>query len=222
MKRITGAGFPQNYIISHPLQGGLLIFAFSLIFTLLYKPLGSHASQYLGYEITMTIYALISGIAIFGLINLLVKIKTFSPSDQWSLTKELSAIFILLLGMGLIIFFSAFIIEEPADRWNLPTLVNSVSNAFLIGILPFIFFTAVNYLILISPETTFKPTAVPAVNQPAEEMLQIKSQLKKESLYIFPDQVMYVESESNYVKFYLLHENKIQKKVIRSSMSRMQ
>lgn len=57
MKKITGADFPKNYIISHPLQGGLLIFTFSLIFTLLYKPLGSHASQYFGYEITMTIYA---------------------------------------------------------------------------------------------------------------------------------------------------------------------
>lgn len=124
--------------------------------------------------------------------------------------------------MGLIVYFTAFIIEEPADRWNLPTLVNSVSNAFLIGILPFIFFTVINYLILKSPETTFKPNAVPAVNQPAEEMLQIKSQLKKESLYIFPDQVMYVESESNYVKFYLLHDNKIQKKVIRSSITNIE
>ena len=219
LKNLISKKFPQNFIIKRPFYGALLIAGFTLVFALLYKPLGSHASRFLGYEATMAVYAIISGASLFGWINLLVRINYFSIRTKWTLAKELLAIFILLFAMGVVIYFAAFVLEEPANRWNFPTFFDSVKNAFLIGILPFLFFTALNYLIWISPEEKYNTSSGSDSTSAGEELIQISSQLKKESLSFYPSQLIYAESESNYVNFYIQSVDKVQKKVIRNSIA---
>jgi hypothetical protein len=217
IKRLS-AKFPQNFIIKRPLYGALLIAGFTLVFALLYKPLGSHASRFLGYEATMAAYAFISGISLFVFINLLVRLNWFSRQAEWTILKELLAIVILLFSLGVVIYFAAFILEEPANRWNFPTFFDSLKNAFLICIIPFLFFTTLNYLKWISPEVKYD-SAVSGNTPENEELLRISSQLKKESLSFYPSQFIYAESESNYVNFYLQADEKVQKKVIRNSIT---
>ncbi|MBW6537509.1 MAG: LytTR family transcriptional regulator [Mariniphaga sp.] len=190
-----------------------------MVFAWLYKPLGSHASRFLGYEATMAVYAFISGISLFIFINLLGRLNWFSKQAEWSILKELLAIVILLFALGVIIYFAAFILEEPANRWNFPTFFDSVKNAFLIGIIPFLFFTALNYLYWISPEKKYSASSDSGSASTAEELIQISSQLKKESLSFYLSQFIYAESESNYVNFYLQTGEKMQKKVIRNSIT---
>jgi hypothetical protein len=217
--KLISEKFPQNFIIKRPLYGALLIAGFTLVFALLYKPLGSHASRFLGYEATMAVYAIISGASLFGWINLLVRITFFSNKAKWTFAKELLAIVILLFAMGVVIYFAAFILEEPANRWNFPTFFDSVKNAFLIGIIPFLFFTALNYLYWISPEEKYTASSDSGSASAVEKLIQISSQLKKESLSFYPGQLIYAESDSNYVNFYLISSDKVQKKVIRNSIT---
>lgn len=219
LQKLISEKFPQNFIIKRPLYGALLIAGFTLVFALVYKPLGSHASRFLGYEATMAAYALISGASLFGWINLLVRISFFSNKSKWTFYKELLAIVILLFALGVVIYFAAFILEEPANRWNFPTFFDSVKNAFLIGIIPFLFFTALNYLYWISPEEKYGASSESDSAAAVEELIQISSQLKKESLSFYPSQFIYAESDSNYVNFYLVSDNKLQKKVIRNSIT---
>jgi len=219
LKKLISEKFPQNFIIKRPLYGALLIAGFTMVFAWLYKPLGSHASRFLGYEATMAVYAFISGISLFIFINLLGRLNWFSKQAEWSILKELLAIVILLFALGVIIYFAAFILEEPANRWNFPTFFDSVKNAFLIGIIPFLFFTALNYLYWISPEKKYSASSDSGSASTAEELIQISSQLKKESLSFYLSQFIYAESESNYVNFYLQTGEKMQKKVIRNSIT---
>lgn len=218
LQKLLSEEFPQNFIIKRPLYGAMLISGFTLVFALLYKPLGSHASRFLGYEATMAVYAFISGVSLLGFITLLVRMNWFSIKSEWTLFKELIAIIILLFALGVVIFLAAFILEEPANRWNFPTFFDSVKNAFLTGIIPFLFFTTLNYLQWISPEVKYD-SAVSGSSPESEKLLQISSQLKKESLSFYPSQFIYAESESNYVNFYLLSGDKVQKKVIRNSIT---
>lgn len=219
LQKLISTRFPRNFIIQRPLYGALLIAGFTLVFALLYKPLGSHASRFLGYEATMAVYAIISGASLFGWINLLVRITFFSNKSKWTFAKELLAIVILLFALGVVIYFAAFILEEPANRWNFPTFFDSVKNAFLIGIIPFLFFTALNYLYWISPEEKYAASSDSGSASAVEKLIQISSQLKKESLSFYPGQLIYAESESNYVNFYLQTDEKVQKKIIRNSIT---
>jgi DNA-binding LytR/AlgR family response regulator len=211
--------FPQNFIIRRPLYGALLTALFIIFFALLYKPLGSHASRYLSYSLTMAVYALISAAALYGLITVLKLAQPFSTSSGWSLLKELLAILLLLTGIGVVIYFAAFFIEEPADRWNFSTFFDSLKNAFLVGILPFLFFTAVSYLRHNAPEVKARHDSGEHAATDTEKQVRITSQLKKESLVFYPGQLIYAESESNYVNFYLQVGDKVQKKVIRNSIT---
>jgi hypothetical protein len=211
--------FPRNFIIRHPLYGALLTAIFITVFAILYKPLGSHASRNMGYALTMAVYALISAASLYVLVNLLNRIKPFSETVRWSLLKEFMSIFLLLTGMGVVIYFAAFFIEEPADRWNFSTFFDSLKNAYLIGILPFLFFTVLSYIRHTAPEIKAHHDSGKHTAPETEELVQISSQLKKESLGFYPGQFIYAESESNYVNFYLQVGDKVQKKVIRNSIT---
>ena len=126
--------------------------------------------------------------------------------------------------MGIVLYLVAFWLEPPADRWNIETFMNSVVSSFLIGIIPFVFFFifGFNQQIQKYQQRIVNSQEISQDNQPTENKIQIQSKLKKEQLYFFPSQLLYAEADGNYVNFYILHEGKSIKKVIRNSISNIE
>ncbi len=213
--------YPQNYIIKNPIQGALIITLFCFGFINLYKPLGFHASRALSYEATMVLYSFIIGLTISLLVKILKSFRFFSADQEWNLIKELLSVFFVLTGLGITIYFIGFFIEPPVNRWNIPTFLNSCGYSFLLGIIPFTFFSAVNYRYLYQQyddEYVPIPTQGPAV----ENLIKISSQLKKEELKFYPGEFLYAESDGNYVVFYLNRNESIKKEVIRNSINNIE
>ncbi len=213
--------YPQNYIIRKPYIGAVIIAIFCLVFVSIYKPLNTHEAVNLSYEATMAIYCFGAAISVMILIRVLKMTKFFSIKEDWTLLKELVAVAIILLGMGLTIYFIAFFMEVPTQRWNVSTFLNSVKYAYLIGIIPFTFFTILNYRYLLPWDVEISEAAANKASgiEPSEKLIQISSKLKKEELSFYPSQFIYASSDSNYVDFYLHQDNKIKKETIRNSMS---
>ena len=137
--------YPQNYIIKNPFTGTLIIALFVFGFTVLYKPLNTHASGALSYEATMACYSFLSGIFLFLFVRILKTFRYFSDSKDWTIFKEILSVFIVLFILGVAIYLLGFLIEASKKRWNISTFLGSVEGAFLIGIIPMAFFTAINY-----------------------------------------------------------------------------
>jgi DNA-binding LytR/AlgR family response regulator len=215
--------FPQNYIIRNPLKGAIIVALSSFIFTILYRPLGSHGSMGLPYEATMAVYSLVAGASLYGIIRALRSMKYFSDTGNWTFLKEIVSIIFILTLTGSIIYLAAFIIEPPADRLNFETYLNSVSSVFLVGLLPFLFFTVMNYRYLLyrGYEPGFAGSN-PAQDLVPEEKVHINSSLKKESLSFYPRQLLFAESEGNYVVFHLLQDANIKKEMIRNSIGNIE
>jgi DNA-binding LytR/AlgR family response regulator len=215
--------FPQNYIIRNPLKGAIIVALSSFIFTILYRPLGSHGSMGLPYEATMAVYSLVAGASLYGIIRVLRSMKYFSDTGNWTFLKEIISIIFILTLTGSIIYLAAFIIEPPADRLNFETYLNSVSSAFLVGLLPFLFFTVMNYRYLLyrGYEPGFAGSNA-AQDLVPEEKIHINSSLKKESLSFYPRQLLFAESEGNYVVFHLLQDANIKKEMIRNSIGNIE
>lgn len=212
--------FPQNYIIRKPIAGVLIIALFSFFFVVLYKPLNTHESMGISYTATMAIYCLIAAASVFGFIKLIKYFGIFNEKNKWTFAKEVTAILLILLGLGIVIYLAAFLLEPPANRWDLATFLDSLLHAFLIGIIPFTFFTTLAYHQWLNQKTHTYQTS-PEGNAeafPEEEMIQIQSRLKKEKLSFYPSQFLYAESDSNYVNFYLTLQEQVHKKVIRNSI----
>jgi hypothetical protein len=170
----------------------------------------------------MAIYSLLSGIFIFLSIKILKTVKYFSNTKDWTIFKEFLSVFLVLFVLGIAIYLLGFFIETSAQRWNISTFLNSFKGAFLTGIIPLFFFTAINYPYLFSESIDLNIGNVAITgqeNQPSEDLIQISSQLKKEELSFYPSQFLYAESDGNYVVFYLNINNLVKKEIIRNSIN---
>ncbi len=211
--------YPQNYIIKKPVIGAFILFAFSFGFMLLYHPLNAHESFYFDFELTMLVYTLISSISAGLLIFFLKKIPFFSKIEQWTVGKELLAIYIILQAMGVVIYFLGFAIEAPAaeSRWNLATFFDSSKASFLIYAFPFLFFSATNYKFLF---LNFESSVKEFQNEKQQTLtVNIRSKLKKESLAFQANELLFAVSEGNYVVFHLRKEKETKKIPIRNSIT---
>jgi len=215
--------YPQNFIIKHSFVGSILNAVFCLVFLLIYRPLGVSESQPLSYAATMAVYCFFSAISIIVMLKSLRLTSYFSDKQEWTVLKECLSILITLTGMGVFIYFTAFLVESPSNRWNFSTFFDSCKYAFLIGVIPFLFFTVMNshyfYAYNIRPESRLD--ADPEAEQPVK-IIQIDSKLKKEKLNFYPDQFLYATSDGNYVVFYLHRNNKVEKEMIRNSISNIE
>jgi hypothetical protein len=223
--RWLNKNYPQNLIIEKPVAGIIFFLSFCFVFVILYQPLDLHGTRYWGFEVSMIIYLIALAIPLYILIRLLGRIKYFSNPNEWTLFKELVSIIIILSGMGIAIYFYGFLLEEPGSRWNMSTFFDSYEHSFLIGLVPFMFFTVINYRHLMTKDIERSYISVSPTKSDSgllEKQIRIGSQLKKEELIIYPSELVYAESEGNYVVFYLTVSHQIQRKVIRNSINNIE
>lgn len=225
MKKINlAARYPQNFILRQPLWGALILFLFSTAFTLLYQPLNTQGSRWFNFQLTMLLYSFISSLAAFLIIWILSRSSFFGERKRWTLPREMLAIYIVLQVMGIALFLVAFIIEESSSlsRWNLRTFLDSCKYSFLIGIIPFLFFTTSNLrYLLTSNGPSFIDLDMDQVGK-TEPVINISSSLKKESLSFPAGDMLFVSSDGNYVEFHLNSNDKSRKVPIRNSISNIE
>jgi hypothetical protein len=172
----------------------------------------------------VAVYCFIVAIPLYGLLTVLKRIKFFSDPDEWTVLKEVLSVVISLLGMGVAVYFSGFLLEPPIERWNLSTFFDSLLSAFLIFVVPLSFFSIINYRYLLVSDIIkqYNTEADYRSSGESEELIRIESQLKKEELDFYPGQFLYAESDGNYTAFYLKLENQIRRKIIRNSISNIE
>ena len=220
--RSINSRFPQNFIIRKPLPGAGILFVFVLSFALLYRPLDFHASQHFSYEVTMLLYSLSAAISAWITIFFIKRISYFSNTRPWTLMKELISIYLVLQIMGITVFLMAFALEAPPvkSRWNFTTFIDSCLHTFMVGILPFAFYSIMGFR---NRPGKIMPTVESEINEAKEEQkVHINSSLKKESLSFLPGEFLYAESDGNYVIFYFNRDHKSWKSSIRNSISNIE
>lgn len=214
--------YPRNYLIENPVAGAVILALFSFVFTVLYKPLHTQASQYLSFEMTMAVYSLGTGLSVMLIIWISGFFRWFSDVKEWTLIREIVSVILILVGIGTVIYLMGFFVESPGSRLNIGTFLNSVSRAFLMGLIPFVFFSALNYRYLYSDPERFstKYNVQPSSgNYADDQVIRINSRLKKEELSFRLNDFIYAESDGNYVVFYILRNNIPKKEIIRNSIS---
>lgn len=220
VKKTLGKDYPQNYLIKNPVAGSMILAFFCFAMLMIYKPASNQGSSNLPYNQTMAIYSLSAGLAAYVSMRLFKKINRFSKPKEWNLVKEVAFIVMIMAVLGIVIFLLAFWLEPPSDRWNLETFLDSFKYAFFTGIVPFAFFTAINYQSLFT--TRISVIEESDEKMPLEDKIQIRSKLKKEELTFYPSQMIYAESDGNYVIFHLLVNAKVEQKMMRNSMGEVE
>ena len=218
------APYPRNFILRNPLIGASILMLFDFVFILLYKPLDPQESPPFSFEVTMALYSFAAGLSAWLSIRLLQSIKYFSDDSNWSLLKEIFAAYIVLQCMGIGLYLAGFLFEPtPLEaRWNLMTFIDSCKYSFLIGILPFGFFTSINIRYLLNPTSLSFPASAENKSLEPEPVIDISSSLVKETLSFPADHLLFVASDGNYVVLYLCAEEKLKKHPVRNSIANIE
>jgi len=160
----------------------------------------------------------------YVLIRVIKSIPFFSSTNEWTFSKEIISVILILAGSGISFYIVGFYMEEPANRWNISTFLDSCKYALFIGIVPYGFFTLANYRHLFAEDVSQEfvlENSQKEISLP-ENKIQIISRLKKEELSFFPHEFLYAESDGNYVVFHLADEQKIRTELIRNSMNEIE
>jgi len=209
--------YPQNYIIRKPLIGTFVVVIFCYLFTILYRPQHAHSSEPFSFEVTLAIYSLILTPPFYFTIRMLKLFPAFKKKENWTLLKDIEFGLILFLILGVWNYFTGYIMEPSEGRWNIYTFLDSVKTPFIMGMLPYSFFTIQNRSSL--QFTIIKDEILDSqIQTPESELIHINSKLKKGDISFNPESFLYAESNSNYVIFYFLKENRVEKKMIRNSI----
>lgn len=218
------ARYPQNFILQQPFQGSLILFLFLSVFMVLYQPFNASESRWFNFRSSMLVYSFITSLAAFFIILLLKRTRFFGQKRRWTLSRELLTIYIVLQSMGISLFLLGFILEDKStmSRWSLHIFLDSCKYAFLIGILPFAFFTGSNYRYLLIGDGPSFIDMEERSDDHEESRIQVSSSLKKESLSFRLNELLFVSSDGNYVDFHLQSTGETRKIPIRNSISNIE
>jgi hypothetical protein len=172
----------------------------------------------------MLVYCLIIAALVLLMAIILKRTNCFSKTTVWTVTQELLSIIIILTCIGLSAYFAGFIMENPGERWNLTTFIDSFSRSVMVGIIPVLFPSLLNIRYAFTPETfqEYKIKGHVRQEENSEKLIFIKSKAKKEELSFYPSQFIYAESEGNYVVFHLIRQGKTFEVIIRNSISEIE
>jgi hypothetical protein len=216
--------YPQNFIIRNPFYGSLIFLLFFVGFTWLYHPMDTQRSQMFNFEITMALYSAVASTTVYFSIRLLKLLKAFSNENRWTIIKEIIFIYLVLQVMCIVIYFAGYVIEGSSweARWTSQIFLDSLKKGFSIGILPFVLFSLLNYSHLLGGKAVALNHTQDPISEDSDPELNIVSKLKRESLSFQSKELLFVTSAGNYVEFYLYRNSKIEKVMIRNSISEIE
>lgn len=222
IKAILTRRFPQNLLFRRPLRGMLLLIVSFFLFAIIYKPIHVHAAQSYSLALTILLYAVFITSPIIGILLVMKHCGCFPRAEKWQLNHELISLLIILVAIGITVYFAGFFIEEPKMRWNLSTFFDSMLRSLLVVFIPLFLPTLINIRYALTPET-FQQYLISRDDEvPAEDSVQqvsIISKAKREELLFHTHELIYVESQGNYVTFYFDDNRKPNRVVIRNTIS---
>ena len=216
--------YPQSFLIKAPLWGTVVFAIILYFFAVVYQPLSLHGAGSLSFSFTMLLYCLLVSLPVFAAALLVKKSNHFSENSSWTVLKELQSIIILLLTIGVSAYFAGFVMESQESRWNIATFLDSFSRSVLIGVIPVLLPSLLNIRFALTPEIfrEYQIAESSRSEQACESPIVIKSRAKKEELTFKADELIYAESDGNYVDFYLIKQDKPLKVTIRNSINEIE
>lgn len=222
IKAVLSRRFPQNLLFRMPLKGILLLIVSLFLFAIIYKPIHVHPAQSTGLPLTILLYAVATALPVIGILLVIKHFRYFPGAEKWQLNHELVLLLIILVAIGISVYFAGFFIEEPEMRWNLSTFFDSMLRSLLVAFIPVFLPTLTNIRYALTPETFFQYPVSRQEEMPAEDMDQeitIISKAKREELHFHTYELIYAESQGNYVTFYFEENRKPNRVVIRNTIS---
>jgi hypothetical protein len=210
--------YPFYHKGSELIRISVLLFVIGYLFEYLIVTFPRDPDEHLySYAIITLVHV---GVAVMVYFFYFLLVSQFIEEDDWTLGKELLAVFGLLLFIGIGEWGVRPLIYEKGGNLSFYTLYEEVWHAMLSGGLIYLLVTLVNTRMLRNKhqhESKDLPHQAPQKDRPT---ILIKSNLKSEHLQLNVAQFICARAEGNYLELFIKEETEVTKKLIRLSLQR--
>jgi hypothetical protein len=198
----------------------IVIFAMALFFNYSFEPFTVNRSEHKMSYFWISVIHSLSPIVIVLLLSILLYFNK-NLVDSWTLKKELTFFFWLLLLTGIAQFLIRDLIYDNPQNWSWHYLQEEVRNTLLVGML----FAAIliplnlNRLLLQNQKKALEISK--SLNKktiPERKKLTIRTKLKSDDFNLDPYCFLYAKADGNYMEIYVLEQGRTEKQVRRIPM----
>lgn len=224
IKHLLLKPFPQTFLIQSPFGGALTFFIILSAFTIIYRPLEVHQTASLNFYFTVLIYCALITLSEFAAAFIISRTNCFSKNGNWNIFNELLSLVLILITIGISVYFAGFMLEAHSNRWNFSTFFDSFYRSVLIGIIPIFFPSLLNIRYAFAPQNfqRYENKWQDQSKEVPETLIPISSKAKKEHLSFYPSEFIYAESRGNYVLFHLIKQDQAVEVSIRNSITEIE
>lgn len=218
--------YPHNALFS---RYWLLVSAgaggFIALFLIVFQPFGASYWQHPNKNLILAGYGLVTFLCLSGIsFAMPLLFKRWYSEANWTVGKEILGVLLILviISVGNWLYSQWFFVSS----FRIKELFGWIGITVAIGIIPTTIITLLDYTRLQRKYATDKLSVkTNTEEQPAPASLEIITLIAenlKDTFSLSPDELLFIESASNYSEVVFLKENNLQKMLIRSSLSRLE
>jgi len=232
--KILSQPYPLILDRKHHIKMALYVSIFVTFFLLFFKPFGIGNYQRSGLNFRIAGYGPITFVTLMLVFYVSGRIKRQPDEERWTTGKEILRQILYIVALGIAnVFYTHYVFGL---NFSVRAFVNFQVFTLLIGVFPVTFFVLANHFRLLHRneksaelltgeirrhrvESSHElPEAIPGKS----ETIRLTSENEKEVVDLHVDDLILIESADNYSTVYFLQNGKIQNKLLRSSLKRLE
>ena len=199
--------YQQNDLIR--ITSGVFLIGFSFIY--FFEPFNVEVQEHrMGYFWISLIHSGLATLEVFlffSVLNLL-KIK----EEKWTVSREIFALALVLLLIGLGSFLIRDLIYDNPNNWSMNYLLEEIRNAFLIGLLLVFILVPLNFSRIyrknVQKAAAFEPDTESDRSPMPQRSLEIEAGVRSDNFTLDLENLLLAKAEGNYVEFYYANGQK--------------
>lgn len=226
MTSLLSQPYPHNALFS---RYWLLVSAgagcFIALFLIVFQPFGASYWQHPDKNLILAGYGLVTFLCLSGIsLTMPLLFKRWYSEANWTVGKEILGVLLILviISVGNWLYSQWFFVSS----FRIKELFSWIGITVAIGIIPTTIITLLDYTRLQRKYATDKLSVkTNTEEQPTSaslETITLIAENLKDTFSLSPDELLFIESASNYSEVVFLKENTLQKMLIRSSLSRLE
>ena len=197
---------------------------FIALFLILFQPFGTLLWHDPNKNLYLLGYGLVTAIAGFILrYGIFKTFPKYHSEASWNIGKEIVSIMLLLLLITLGNCIYSVFIFEIEQNWK--SFLWMLVAVMIIGIFPTIFGVMLNYIYQLKkynqPIVVHHAQTTENQTIPEKKTLKLTAENEKDSIELFTESLFYIESSDNYSTILYEKAGKLQKELLRSSLTRL-
>jgi len=197
-------------------RNALLLLVLGYFFLFLFEPFNVNRTEHLFPFWLICLIQISSVVCIYILLT--GALQLIVSEDDWTIFKEILLLMGLMLLIGIANYALREVIYDNPENRSVEYLIEEIRNAFLVGTLILFVLTMINARLLERDNQRKTPIPKSGDHQPVHPPINLPTASANETLTLYPDQLLCIKADGNYLEVYQYRAGTCTKDIIRLTL----